>query len=137
MKLKNMIRNGRNRMGFDVVRVHRLPKSTLLVLAGLEIGTLIDVDANQRELARLIRGFFTRAQLCCFEPLPDPLHQLASWAQTQKGRVHCPQLALGHQEGEAEMDLHEQDTLSSSVIASTATTRRFFPQKQAARANNR
>jgi len=133
MSLKNVLRTGLNRMGFDVVRLHRSPKRTLLGLAGLDIGTVIDVGANQGQFARLISGFFPRAQLYCFEPLDEPFGQLSAWAQTQNGRVHCLQLALGDQEAEAEMHLHEQHTPSSSLLASTTTTHRLFPQTQAER----
>lgn len=133
MSLKNTLRSGLNRMGFDVIRLHRSPKRTLLGLAGLDIGTVIDVGANTGQFARMIAEFFPRAELYCFEPLDEPFGQLSAWAQTQNGRVHCLQLALGDQEGEAEMHLHEQHTPSSSLLASTTTTHRLFPQTQAER----
>lgn len=115
-------------MGFDVVRLHRSPKRTLLGLAGLDFGTVIDVGANQGQFARLISGFFPSAQLCCFEPLEEPFGKLAAWAKTQKGRVHCFQLALGDREGEAEMHLHEQHTPSSSLLAATGDCHQLYPQ---------
>ena len=133
MNLKKMLRSGVNRAGFDVIRLHRSPQRTLLGLAGLDIGAVIDVGANQGQFARLISGFFPRAQLYCFEPLPDPFQRLSAWAQTQNGRVHCFQVALGDQEGEVEMHLHEQHTPSSSLLAATDTCHRLYPQTRAER----
>lgn len=131
MSIKSLVRGAVNRAGFDVVRLHNSPKRTLLGLAGLEMGTVIDVGANQGQFARLISGFFPRAQVYCFEPLPGPFQALSAWAQTQNERVHCFQMALGDQEGEAEMHLHEQHTPSSSLLPSTDTCHRLYPQTQA------
>lgn len=69
MSLKNTLCSCLNRMGFDVIRLHRSPKRTLLGLAGWDIGAVIDVGANQGQFARFITGFFPRAQLYCFDPL--------------------------------------------------------------------
>ncbi|MFZ2629827.1 MAG: FkbM family methyltransferase [Rugosibacter sp.] len=133
MSLKNIVRRGVNRLGFDVVRLKRSPQRTLLGLSRLNIGTIIDVGANQGQFARMISGSFPRAELYCFEPLEEPFRQLSAWAQAQNSRVHCFQLALGEQEGEMEMHLHEQHTPSSSLLASTDTCHRLYPQTQAER----
>lgn len=133
MTLKNTLRRGVNRLGFDVIRLQRSPKRTLLGLTGLDIGTIIDVGANQGQFAQMIVEFFPRAELYCFEPLEEPFGKLSAWAQTQSGRVHCFQLALGEQEGEMEMHLHEQHTPSSSLLASTDTCHRLYPQTQTER----
>ena len=130
---KKILRASVNRFGFDVVRLQRSPKRTLLGLSQLNIGTIIDVGANQGQFARMISGFFPRAELHCFEPLEEPFRKLSAWAQTQNGRVHCFQLALGEQEGEMEMHLHEQHTPSSSLLAATDTCHRLYPQTQAER----
>ena len=82
MSLKNVLRTGLNRMGFDVVRLRRSPKRTLLRLAGLDIGTVIDVGANKGQFARMMMEFFPRAELYCFEPLDEPFGQL------KIGRAH-------------------------------------------------
>lgn len=131
MSIKSLVRETVNRAGFDVVRLHNSPKRTLLGLAGMEMGAVIDVGANQGQFARLISGFFPRAQVYCFEPLPGPFQVLSAWAQTQNGRVHCFQMALGDQEGEVEMHLHEQHTPSSSLLPTTETCHRLYPQTQA------
>lgn len=131
MGLKNKIRKGVNLLGFDLIRLHRAPKRTLLGLSRLNIGTIIDVGANEGQFARMVSGIFPKAELYCFEPLEDPFRKLSAWAQSQNGRVRCFQLALGDQEGEAEMHLHEQHTPSSSLLASTAVCHRLYPQTRA------
>ncbi len=131
MNLKNLVRAAVNRTGFDVIRVHNSPKRTLLGLAALDVGTVIDVGANQGQFARLVSGFFPRAHLYCFEPLPGPFEALSNWAKTQDGRVRCFPMALGDQEGEAEMHLHDQHTPSSSLLQATETCHRLYPQTRA------
>lgn len=133
MSLKKVLRSAVNRLGFDVIRLNRSPKRTLLGLSRLSIGTIIDVGANQGQFARMMSDFFPRAELYCFEPLEEPFRQLSAWAQAQNSRVHCFQLALGEHEGEMEMHLHEQHTPSSSLLAATDTCRRLYPQTQAER----
>ncbi len=128
-----MLRGGINRLGFDVIRLHRSPQRTLLGLAGLDIGAIIDGGANEGQFARLITGFFPHAQLYCFEPLPGPFQRLSDWAQMQDGRVRCFPVALGDQEGEIEMHLHEQHTPSSSLLAATDTCHHLYPQTRAER----
>lgn len=130
MGLKNIIRKGLNLLGFDVIRLHQVPKRTLLGLSRHNIGTIIDVGANEGQFARTAAKIFPRAELYCFEPLEDPFRKLSAWAQSQNGRVRCFQMALGDQEGEAEMHLHVQHTPSSSLLASTATCHRLYPQTQ-------
>lgn len=131
MSLKNVIRGGVNRLGFDVVRFSRSPKRTLLGLSQQNIGTIIDVGANEGQFARMILGRFPKAELYCFEPLEEPFHKLSVWAQTQNGRVRCFRFALGEQEGEMDMHLHEQHTPSSSLLA--ATDNCHHPQTQSER----
>jgi FkbM family methyltransferase len=133
MTFKHVLRAGANRLGFDVIRLHRSPQRTLLGLAELNVRTVIDVGANQGQFARLISGFFPIAQLHCFEPLDEPFGKLAAWAATQKGRVHCHQLALGDREGEAEIHVHEQHTPSSSLLPATDTCHGLYPQTRAER----
>jgi FkbM family methyltransferase len=117
-----------NRLGFNLIRVHQSPKNTLLGVASLDVGTVIDVGSNEGQFARMICNFFPRAELYCFEPLNDPFRKLSSWAQAHDGRVHCYQLALGDGEGMPEMHLHEQHTPSSSLLPATDACHRLYPQ---------
>lgn len=133
MSLKDALRSGLNRVGFDIVRIHRSPKITLLGIAQLDIRTVIDVGANEGQFAHLISGFFPRADLYCFEPLRGPYAELESWAQTQDGRVHCFHLALGDHEGTVDMHLHQEHTPSSSLLEATDTCHRIYPQTRSER----
>lgn len=133
MSLKDALHGGLNRVGLDVVRLHRSPKRTLLGLAQLDVRTVIDVGANEGQFARLISGFFPRARLYCFEPLRGPYAELESWARGQSGRVRCFQLALGDHEGTAEMHLHQEHTPSSSLLEATDTCHRLYPQTESER----
>ena len=131
MNFKAIVRRGLNRVGLDINRLHKSPNYTLLGLKDAKFGSVIDVGANRGQFARLISGFFPNAELYCFEPLEEPFRQLKAWAETKNGRVHCFQLALGEEAGEAEMHLHEQHTPSSSLLAATDNCHRLYPQTQA------
>jgi FkbM family methyltransferase len=133
MGFKVALRSAVNRLGYDIIRLHRSPQRTLLGVSRLDIRTIIDVGANRGQFAGRVSRIFPRAELYCFEPLVEPFGELAAWAQTQNGRVHCFQLALGDREGEAEMHLHVEHTPSSSLLPSTATNHRVFPQTRAER----
>ncbi len=128
MGLKQMLRAAVNQVGFDIVRLNRSPRETLLGLSHKNMSAVIDVGANQGQFARMITNFFPQAELYCFEPLDGPFRELSSWAATMQGRVHCFQLALGEQTGEMEMHMHEEHTPSSSLLAATATCHDLYPQ---------
>ncbi len=131
LTIKQQIRKRVNVFGFDILRWHDSPEQTLLGLHSKNINTVIDVGANVGQFARMISGFFPQAKLYCFEPLEGPFQKLSAWAHTENGRVRCFQLALGDRIGEAEMHFHEQHTPSSSLLASTDTVHRLYPQTQA------
>lgn len=131
MHLKNAFRTALNRLGFDVIHFRQSPKRTLLGLVDVDIGTIIDVGANEGQFARMISTSFPQAKLYCFEPLSEPFRQLYAWAQTQNGRVKCSQIALGEQEGEIEINHHEHHTPSSSFLRATETCHELYPQTKA------
>jgi FkbM family methyltransferase len=131
MGLKQILRAAVNRVGFDVIRLNRSPRETLLGLSREKFSVIIDVGANQGQFAQMITDFFPDAEIYCFEPLDGPFFELSSWAETRRGRVHCFQLALGEQVGEMEMHLHEEHTPSSSLLAATDTCHELYPQTEA------
>jgi len=133
MNFTTIVRRGINLLGFDVNRLHKSPNHMFLGLRNAQFGTVIDVGANKGQFARLTSELFPNAELYCFEPLEEPFRQLKDWAETQKGRVHCFQLALGEQEGEAEIHLHEHHTPSSSLLAATDNCHRLYPQTRSER----
>lgn len=125
--LKRFIKAGFNQAGFDVVRRKNSPSLTLLGLHSWPIRTVIDIGANTGQFAREISDFFPNAKLYCFEPLPEPFDALSTWAKTQQGRAVPFNLAVGETEGEVEMFLHEDHTPSSSLLATTKLTERYYP----------
>lgn len=133
MNLKAILRRNFNRLGFDVKRLYKSPTYTFLGLRDIQFRIIIDVGANRGQFARSATEIFPSAELYCFEPLDEPFRQLKDWADTQKGRVHCFQLALGEQEGEAAIHLHVEHTPSSSLLVATDNCHRLYPQTQAER----
>lgn len=132
MSVKKTIRRLANVFGLDILRLHQSPQRTMLGLRAKNIRTIIDCGANEGQFARAISGIFPSAQLYCFEPLEIPFNKLVRWAQTQHGRVHCYNLALGDEEGEVEMHHHDEHTPSSSLLSTTAHCRQLYPQTNAA-----
>ena len=126
-QLKRLVKSVFNQAGFDVVRRESSPSLTLLGLRSRPIQTVIDVGANTGQFAKNISGFFPNAKLYCFEPLPRPFDALSAWAKTQDGRVVPSKVAIGDNEGEAEMFLHEDHTPSSSLLATTKLNEQYYP----------
>jgi FkbM family methyltransferase len=124
---KQLLKAGFNQVGLDLLRTKNSPAYTLLGLRFRPIRTVIDVGANTGQFAKKISGFFPHAKTYCFEPLPEPYAALEKWARTQNGRVLPFNLAVGDQEGEAEMFLHEEHTPSSSLLATTKLTEQYYP----------
>jgi len=133
MRLKQLIKQGANSLGLDIVRLHNSPAKTLLGLKRMEFGSIIDVGANEGQFARSISHFFPEAKLFCFEPLGQPFGKLSDWAATQNGRVQCFNLALGDREGEVEMHFHDEHSPSSSLLAATEHCHEVYPQTRSER----
>lgn len=131
MNLRNILRQAVNQMGFDIIRLNKSPRKTLLGMSGFNFRTIIDVGANKGQFAREISKFFPKAQLYCFEPLEEPFRILSKWAMTQGGRVICFNTALGESSGEISMHQHDEHSPSSSVLASTETCHELYPQTRA------
>jgi FkbM family methyltransferase len=115
-------------VGLELTRADRSPSRTLLGLRHLPIQTIIDVGANTGQFARHIIQFFPQARLYCFEPLAEPFAELQSWAATQSGRVQAFNVALGAEDGEAQMFRHTEHSASSSLLATTEVCNQLYPQ---------
>lgn len=133
MNLKNAIRSVVNRTGFDLVRLNKSPRKTLLGMAGYNFQSVIDVGANKGQFAQEISEFFPHAHLFCFEPLDAPFRTLSEWASKQGPRVRCYNMALGESKGEVTMHQHEDHSPSSSLLATTETCHVLYPQTRAER----
>lgn len=131
--LKQLTKKVFNAVGFDIVRMQKIPKHTLLGLRHLPIRTIIDVGANKGQFARMISDFFPEAHICSFEPLPDPFREFSQWAKKQKNlKVTALNFALGKREGIAEMFSHIEHSTSSSFLKTTKLCENIYPftQKQ-------
>ncbi len=126
-RLFQSIRAGFRLAGYDVTRLHNNPKYTLLGLRSIPFQTVIDVGANVGQFARYIQGLYADSKVYCFEPVPDSFAALERWAKTQNGRIVTFNLAVGDMEGEMEMILHQEHVTSSSMLATTELTERYYP----------
>ena len=133
MNFKTTLLRAFKRLGLDVTRLNKSPSYTFLGLRNIRFGTVIDVGANRGQFARFASEFFPNSEFYCFEPLEEPFRELTEWAKTQNGRVHCFQLALGEQEGEVDMHMHEQHLPSSSILAATDNCHQLYPQTRVER----
>src|SRR5215469_14425930 len=88
-------------VGFDLIRLYRLPRTTFLGLSRFPINTIVDVGANRGQFAQDALAFFPRAQVISFEPQPFAFKVLEQLAATRGGRITPVNLALGDSEGVA------------------------------------
>lgn len=123
--IKQLIKRAFNNIGFDIVRMQKNPKYTLLGLRHLPIRSIIDVGANKGQFARIISNVFPDANIYCFEPLPDPFKELSKWAKNKK--VTAFNFALGEKEGILEMFSHIEHSPSSSFLKTTKICENFYP----------
>lgn len=114
-------------VGLDIIRNVNNPKRTLLGVGTMPIRTIIDVGANSGQFAKNILEHFPGATVYCFEPLPEPFSHLTNWAKTTGGKVITCNLALGNEEKQVEMFLHENHTPSSSLLETTKLTEEYYP----------
>ncbi|MBL8189233.1 MAG: FkbM family methyltransferase [Acidobacteria bacterium] len=118
-------------VGLELTRADRSPSRTLLGLRHLPIRTIVDVGANTGQFARHIIQFFPQARLFCFEPLAEPFAELQRWAAAQSGRVQAFNVALGAEDGEAQMFRHTEHSASSSLLVTTDVCNQLYPQTRA------
>jgi len=116
-----------NAVGFDLIRTNKLSQFNLCGLKSLHIKTIIDVGANQGQFVRSMSAHFPQAKFFCFEPLPEAYAVLQNWANGRQDSVRMFNLALGNQDGEAQMFFHRDFSPSSSLLANTITGEKLFP----------
>lgn len=116
-----------NSIGFDIVRMPRSPRHSLLGLRHLPVRSIIDVGANRGQFARRISAIFPEAHIYCFEPLPEPFEELKQWADCQQGKVTVFNMGLGDGEGTVRMFYHLNHSPSSSLLRSTNICEMHYP----------
>jgi len=129
--LKQSIRKAFNTIGFDLVRMSKSPRHSLLGLRHLPIRTIIDVGGNTGQFARMISSIFPEAHIYSFEPLGKPFKQLKEWAKADRiGKITCYNLGLGDSEDILEMFNHIEHSPSSSFLKTTQLCESFYPFTQ-------
>jgi len=127
--IRHLLSQAVERCGYEITRSSKTPGPTLAGIAGLPIETILDVGANRGQFARQVLRLFPRANVYCFEPLPDALAHLRSWADAESlSNVTTLQLALGSANETAEMFVHVDHDASSSLLSTTERTRTLYAQ---------
>ena len=125
--MKRLIKWIFNSMGYDIVRVEKSPRISLLGLRNIPIRTVIDVGANEGQFARMIEKVFQEAKIYSFEPLPEAYKELEKWSKIKDGKVEAFNLALGDSNGEVEMFYHTEHSPSSSILKTTEVCEKYYP----------
>jgi FkbM family methyltransferase len=124
---RGFLKSSLNALGFDLIRTKKLSQFNLCGLKNLQIKTIVDVGANQGQFARSMGAHFPEARFLCFEPLSGPYAALQNWARERPDRIRTFNLAIGDQDGEAQMFFHRDFSPSSSMLPSTKLGERLFP----------
>ena len=111
----------------DIVRYKNSPVLSLLGLKEISFRTIIDVGANKGQFAKMIFKHYPKANIYCFEPLPEPFNDLKIWAEKQQGRIVVYNIALGDKIGEVEMFAHVDHSPSSSLLRTTELGNDIYP----------
>ena len=93
-------------------------------LAKSGIKTILDVGAHEGEFAQRIRAILPKADLICFEPLPEPFLVLSQRFAGQPN-FRAVQCALGEKTGQCEIH-HNEYGASSSLLPMTELHKRSF-----------
>jgi FkbM family methyltransferase len=95
------------------------------VLAGLDLGTVVDIGANRGQFALCIRRLYPEAQIYSFEPLRKPA---AVWLETFKGdsRATLYNKAVAPESGSATMHVPRWD-VSASLLPIGEAQQANFP----------
>ncbi len=113
-------------LGWEVRRLERNPKRSLLGLRSLDIRTIVDVGANTGQFATSFLDVFPRARILSFEPIPAAFRELSALAKREP-RLTVYNLAVGDAEGQVQMVEHVDNTVSSSLLKTTATSVEIWP----------
>lgn len=98
-------------------------------LARHKFATVLDVGANKGQFAYFAATQWPRADLQCFEPLPQPASQLKNLLGN---RITLHECALGAQAGSADMHVASR-TDSSSLLALGETQKEMFQMDEVGR----
>jgi len=94
--------------------------------ASRKFSSVLDVGANKGQFAMFARRRWPVARLICFEPLPGPRRKLS---RLLGNRAELHAIALGDEDGEAEMHLASRED-SSSLLALGDAQKRLFSMNE-------
>jgi FkbM family methyltransferase len=94
------------------------------VLSQLSIDCVLDVGANRGQYGSLLRDLGYRGQILSFEPVRANFEALAACA-AQRGPWKCFQYALGAADGQAEINVTDEDVFSSFLKPREDSLERF------------
>jgi FkbM family methyltransferase len=117
-------------VGFDLIRLYRVPRTTFMGLRRFPIRTIVDVGANRGQFAEEALAFFPSAHIISFEPQPEAFQVLSHRATTGRGHITPVNLALGDSEGMARMQVHVDWDYSSSLLDTTPLAHQLYPYQQ-------
>jgi FkbM family methyltransferase len=117
-------------VGFDLIRLYRVPRTTFMGLRRYPIRTIVDVGANRGQFAEEALAFFPQAHIISFEPQPQAFRVLAHRAATGRGHITPVNLALGDTESTARMQVHVDWDYSSSLLDTTPLAHQLYPYQQ-------
>ncbi len=98
----------------------------MLGLRAIDFRTIIDVGANKGQFAKRFLAIFPKAQVLSFEPVPSAFRELSEWTASEP-RATVFNLAVGDREGRVQMVEHVENTVSSSLLETTAQSIDIWP----------
>lgn len=87
---------------FDLIKKH---------VPSLAVNTIFDIGANKGDTVWASRIAFPNAAIYAFEPMPSVYAELAR-ATERSDRIHIYNMALGREQGSANMNLAEDPTMN-------------------------
>jgi FkbM family methyltransferase len=122
--MKQMLKRGLRRFGFDIHRVGPGQSPELVdFLAARQVNTVLDVGANQGQIGMALRKKGYRGEIVSFEPIKTEFGALEAAARRDGNwRAQC--LALGATPGHAIINVSRQSVFSS-ILDQSAAAQRF------------
>jgi FkbM family methyltransferase len=92
--------------------------------ANIQPNTIIDVGANIGQSAYQFACTWPRSEIHCFEPVEQTYHRICS-NMSSFANVFCYRTAIGDEEGETTIHVHEESGMSSLSVKGEGQTQRI------------
>lgn len=115
------------RSGFEMKKTSNLPRFNWLGLRNIAFSTILDAGANEGQFAEEVRRVFPTAHIYSFEPIPECFEILQMKCQHNKNWT-CYNVALAETEKTAVLNLHQDNTPSSSLLHATTEELDLYPK---------